>query len=132
METTQSQGDVYNGDCPTRQILDLIADKWTSLVIGLLEDGTKRFSDLQRGIGGISQKMLTQTLRSLERDGLVKREVYPEVPPRVEYTLTPLGQTLCAPIAAIRHWAETHIDEVNAAQSAYDARHAIGMPSRVV
>ncbi|MBI1280454.1 MAG: transcriptional regulator [Anaerolineaceae bacterium] len=114
---------VYDSDCPTRRVLDLIADKWTALIIGLLEDEPKRFSQLQRNIGGISQKMLAQTLRSMERDGLVTRTVYPEVPPHVEYCLTPLGQTLIEPIAAIRHWAESHINSVSAAQIAYDARH---------
>ena len=122
METINSRGDVYNGNCPTRQILDRIGDKWTALIIGLLEDGTMRFSELQHSIGGISQKMLTQTLRSLERDGLVTRTIYAEVPPRVEYALTPLGKTLCAPIRAVREWAETHIESVSAAQSEYDMR----------
>jgi DNA-binding HxlR family transcriptional regulator len=122
METINLRGDVYNGNCPTRQILDRIGDKWTALIIGLLEDGTMRFSELQHSIGGISQKMLTQTLRNLERDGLVTRTIYAEVPPRVEYALTPLGKTLCAPIRAVREWAETNIESVSAAQSEYDAR----------
>ena len=114
---------VYDQDCPTRRVLDLIADKWTCLIIGLLDGEPKRFSHLQREIGGISQKMLAQTLRGLERDGLVTRTLYPEVPPRVEYELTPLGRTLIEPIAAIRNWAESHIDGVTAAQTQYDARH---------
>jgi len=116
--------DVYKSDCPTRQVLDRIADKWTTLILGILEEGPHRFSELQRGIGGISQKMLTQTLRGLERDGLVQRTIYPEVPPHVEYSLTLLGQTLCAPIAAIQRWAETHIEEVLNAQAKYDARNS--------
>ncbi|HUN05682.1 MAG TPA: helix-turn-helix domain-containing protein [Aggregatilineales bacterium] len=111
----------YAADCPVRQALDRLGDKWTTLIIGMLEDGPKRFSDLRRGISGISQKMLTQTLRSLERDGLVTRTLYPEVPPRVEYALTPLGKTLCEPIAAIIRWTEAHIDEVVTAQRRYDA-----------
>lgn len=122
METNFRFGDVYAANCPTRQVLDRIGDKWTTLVILLLEDGSKRFSELQRGIVGISQKMLTQTLRSLERDGLVSRTIYPEVPPRVEYQLTPLGKTLCAPISAIVQWSEEHIGDVTAAQMVYDAR----------
>src|SRR5687768_17409641 len=122
METINLRGDVYNGNCPTRQILDRIGDKWTALIIGLLEDRTMRFSELQHSIGGISQKMLTQTLRSLGRDGLVTRTIYAEVPPRVEYALTPLGKTLCAPIRAIREWAETHIEQVSTAQNEYDMR----------
>jgi DNA-binding HxlR family transcriptional regulator len=120
METLFSN--VYAADCPTRRVLDLIGDKWSVLIIGMLEEGPKRFSQLQRSIGGISQKMLTQTLRGLERDGIIYRTLYPEVPPRVEYTLTPLGETLCAPINAIRDWAEAHIDEVSAAQAVYDGR----------
>lgn len=111
---------VYNEECPTRQALDRIADKWSVLIIGMLEDKPKRFSDLQRAIGGISQKMLTQTLRTLERDGLIKRTVYAQVPPRVDYELTPLGRTLIEPIRAIRVWAESHIKQVIAAQQTYD------------
>lgn len=122
METIELYGNVYASDCPTRQVLDRIGDKWTALVMGMLEQGPQRFSELQRGIGGISQKMLTQTLRNLERDGLVSRTVYAEVPPRVEYALTPLGETLCAPLAAIRQWAEANIAEVAAAQTIYDAQ----------
>ncbi|GIK55584.1 MAG: transcriptional regulator [Chloroflexota bacterium] len=120
METIELNGDVYAGDCPSRLILNRISDKWTALVIGLLEDGPMRFSELQRCIVGISHKMLAQTLRNLERDGLVSRTLYPEVPPRVEYALTPMGETLCAPLTAVRHWAETHIADVTTAQMAYD------------
>lgn len=115
---------VYNDECPTRQALDRIADKWSVLIIGMLEDKPKRFSDLQRAIGGISQKMLTQTLRTLERDGLIKRTVYAQVPPRVDYELTPLGRTLIEPIRAIRVWAESHIKQVIAAQQTYDQQAA--------
>lgn len=125
MVTLLNAPDVYTADCPTRRALDRIADKWTVLIIGLLEHEPKRFSQLQRGIGGISQKMLAQTLRSLERDGLVTRTVYPEVPPRVEYELTPLGQTLSEPIAAIRNWAESYINHITDAQVHYDARHDV-------
>jgi DNA-binding HxlR family transcriptional regulator len=126
METTPllpSDAEVYLGNCPTRQILDRIADKWTTLLIGMLAQHERlRFSELKRMIGGISQKMLTQTLRDMERDGLVKRTMYPEIPPRVEYALTPLGKTLCGPIAALTQWAHDHIDEVNQAQNAFDKR----------
>jgi DNA-binding HxlR family transcriptional regulator len=125
METDGYRGDVYNGDCPTRQILDRIGDKWTALVIGLLDERTMRFSELQHSIGGISQKMLTQTLRNLERDGLVTRMIYAEVPPRVEYSLTPMGKTLAQPLAVIRQWAESNIGAVSAAQSHYDNRDAL-------
>ncbi|MBI5529723.1 MAG: helix-turn-helix transcriptional regulator [Deltaproteobacteria bacterium] len=107
---------VLNAQCPTRMVLDLIADKWTTLVIYLLSQGTKRYGELQREIGGISQKMLTQTLRKLEGDGLVKRTVYPEIPPRTEYTLTELGTTLREPLGALCQWAEIHIGEVEKAR----------------
>lgn len=111
---------VYNANCPTRQVLNRIADKWTVLVVSALESETKRFSALQREIGGISQKMLTQTLRGLERDGLIKRTIYPSVPPKVEYSLTPLGRTLVVMLEAIRAWSEVHIEEVLEAQSVFD------------
>ena len=123
MEVMLRPPNVYAADCPTRKVLDRIGDKWSVLVIGLLEDEPKRFSALKRAIMGISQKMLAQTLRNLERDGLVERTVYAEVPPHVEYALTSLGRTLCAPIAAIRCWAEEHIDEVTSAQEQYDDQH---------
>ncbi|GAC1434571.1 MAG: helix-turn-helix domain-containing protein [Thermoanaerobaculia bacterium] len=101
--------DVLDAGCPSRQVLDRIADKWTSLIIYTLDDGTLRYSELQRRIGGISQKMLTQTLRSLEDDGLVERKVFPVVPPHVEYSLTALGRTLIEPLTAICRWAERHL-----------------------
>lgn len=119
---TQWLPNVYAEDCPTRWLLDRIGDKWSVLIIALLEDGEKRFSELQRCIGGISQKMLTQTLRNLERDGLVTRTIHAEVPPRVEYQLTPMGQTLCGPLAALITWAESHIDQVSAAQTQFGSR----------
>ena len=126
METTPllpTDAEVYLGNCPTRQILDRIADKWTTLLIGMLAQHERlRFNELKRMIGGISQKMLAQTLRDMERDGLVKRTMYPEIPPRVEYALTPLGKTLCGPIAALTQWAHDHIEEVNQAQNAFDKR----------
>ena len=106
------QGDLMSATCPTRRVLDLIADKWTTLVIYLLSDGTLRYGELQKAIGGISQKMLTQTLRRLEEDGLVKRTVFPVVPPRTEYELTPLGRTLKEPLTALCAWAVQHMGEV--------------------
>jgi DNA-binding HxlR family transcriptional regulator len=111
---------VYEAACPTRLVLNRIADKWTVLVVSSLEHGTKRFSTLQREVGGVSQKMLTQTLRGLERDGLVTRTIYPTVPPKVEYTLTPLGRTLVGLVDAIRVWSETHIEAVVESQTKYD------------
>jgi DNA-binding HxlR family transcriptional regulator len=114
---------VFEKDCPLRIVLDRIADKWTVMVMSLLSGGKPwRFSELRRAIEGISQKMLTQTLRELERDGLISRTIYPEVPPRVEYTLTTLGQTLCGPIAQLGEWARVHFEEINRAQAAFDAR----------
>ena len=112
--------DVYSAPCPSRAALDRIADKWTALIVGSLSTGTKRFSELRTAIDGISEKMLTQTLRSLERDGLVSRTAYPTVPPKVEYHLTDLGRTLREPLAAIRNWAERHINEVDAARRRHD------------
>lgn len=104
--------DVYLASCPTRQALDRIADKWTALIIGLLEQRPHRFGELRRKIQGISHKVLTETLRSLEADGLVHRQVLPTSPVTVEYSLTPLGRSLGGPLAAIRAWAEQHIEAV--------------------
>ncbi|MFJ9148283.1 winged helix-turn-helix transcriptional regulator [Streptomyces sp. NPDC102270] len=111
-------------DCQVRQILDRVADKWSLLVIALLENRRLRFTELRREIDGVSQRMLTVTLRSLERDGLVKRTVHPVVPPRVEYELTPLGGTLHATIRSLVTWTEAHQEEIAAARSAYDTRAA--------
>lgn len=112
-----SEPNVFNANCPTQQVLDTIANKWTVIVVyALSKGGTKRYSELQREIGGVSQKMLTQTLRNLERDGLVERKVYPVVPPKVEYCLTPLGETLTEPLKAICKWAEIYFPEMQAAR----------------
>jgi DNA-binding HxlR family transcriptional regulator len=114
--------DMLKRQCPTRQVLTRIADKWTMLVITLLaEDEKLRFSELRRQIEGISQKMLTQTLRGLERDGLVTRTVYPTVPVTVEYRLTDLGLSLAETVGAIRRWAYANMDEIEAARERYDA-----------
>ncbi|MEU5994176.1 helix-turn-helix domain-containing protein [Spirillospora sp. NPDC047418] len=117
------QGSPYRADCPTRHIMDRIGDRWTVLIVGALWDGPARFSELRRRIEGISQKMLTQTLRGLERDGLVHRTVYPEVPVRVEYTLTEAGSTLREPLSALQEWSITHLADVSASQEAYDRAH---------
>ncbi|MFD9909753.1 winged helix-turn-helix transcriptional regulator [Streptomyces sp. NPDC059063] len=111
-------------DCQVRQILDRVADKWSLLVIALLEHRCLRFTELRREIDGISQRMLTVTLRQLERDGLVLRTVHPVVPPRVEYELTPLGGTLHTTIQALVTWTEEHQGEIAAARSSYDLREA--------
>jgi DNA-binding HxlR family transcriptional regulator len=113
--------DVLAGACPTRQVVTRVGDRWSLLVISALEAGTLRFQQLRRVVDGISQKMLTQTLRTLERDGLVDRVVHPSVPPRVEYSLTPLGQSLCGPIAEIRRWAYAHMDDIEEARGRFDA-----------
>ncbi|MBB6418998.1 DNA-binding HxlR family transcriptional regulator [Streptomyces sp. AK010] len=111
-------------DCQVRQILDRIADKWSLLVIALLDNRRLRFTELRREIDGVSQRMLTVTLRSLERDGMVKRTVYPVVPPRVEYELTSLGRTLHTTIQSLVTWTEAHQEEIAAARTAYDTRTA--------
>jgi DNA-binding HxlR family transcriptional regulator len=103
-------------------VLDRIADKWTVLIVGALEDKKKRFGELRREIGGVSQKMLTQTLRGLERDGLVARVVYASVPPKVEYSLTELGRTLVPILEEIRGWSEKNIEDVLNARKVYGGR----------
>jgi DNA-binding HxlR family transcriptional regulator len=111
--------------CPIRILLDRLGDKWSLLVIAQLAeypDGTRRFSELQRGISGISQRMLTSTLRYLERDGLVARAVFPEVPPRVEYRLTPLGRDLMMPVRNLIEWVSVHWPDIEAARQSYDNR----------
>jgi DNA-binding HxlR family transcriptional regulator len=102
-------------------VLARIGDKWSVLVVSRLGDKPVRFNDLKRTIGGISQRMLTLTLRGLERDGLVTRTVYPTVPPRVEYALTPLGRSLLRPVNALGDWALAHKDQIAKAQHRYDA-----------
>src|SRR3954464_4404171 len=105
---------VLSPGCPSRLVLDRIADKWTAIIIQVLARGAMRYGALQREIGEISQKMLTQTLRSLERDGLVKRKVYPAAVPKVEYSLTPLGRTLLEPLQILCRWTEKHLRELEA------------------
>ncbi|WP_454853736.1 winged helix-turn-helix transcriptional regulator [Promicromonospora soli] len=108
-------------DCQVRQILDRIADKWSLLVIAILDEKTLRFGELSREIDGISKRMLTVTLRNLERDGLVRRTVFPEVPPRVEYELTALGRTLLGTTQALVAWTEEHQDQVARAREDFEA-----------
>jgi DNA-binding HxlR family transcriptional regulator len=108
--------------CRARDILDRIGDKWSVYVISLLGDGPRRFTDLLRSIDGVSQRMLTVTLRGLERDGIVTRKVYPVVPPRVDYTLTPTGHTLLLTVRELVEWADDHTGEIDAARARYDAR----------
>jgi len=117
-------GDPFQAGCPTREILDRIGDRWTVLVVSSLEAGPMRFSELSRRIEGISQKMLTQTLRGLERDGLATRTVHAAVPPRVDYELTELGRTLTRPLAALDGWARTHMADVETSRARYDEAQA--------
>ena len=118
-----SSWDPYTRGCPSRNLLDRIGDKWTVLVMGeLARHGACRFTQLRKQLSGVSEKMLTQTLRALERDGLALRTVYPEVPVRVEYELTPLGQTLRDPLRALTEWSVDHVADVLAAREKYDTR----------
>ncbi|MCB5178962.1 winged helix-turn-helix transcriptional regulator [Streptomyces antimicrobicus] len=117
--------DAFLKECPTSQLLARISDKWVGLIVSALheaDDATLRYSELGRRIPGVSQKMLTQTLRSLERDGLVSRAVTPTVPLRVDYRLTPLGADLACLLSSVKLWAETHFDEVADHRADYDAR----------
>ncbi|MGP3958049.1 winged helix-turn-helix transcriptional regulator [Nonomuraea sp. 3N208] len=116
VESSGLPADVYSAKCPTRQVLDHIAGKWTILVVDALLEGTMRYTDLSRRIEGVSQKMLTQTLRALEADGFVTRTVHPTIPPRVEYDLTELGLSLAEPITALRQWTEDHINDIEKAR----------------
>lgn len=109
------------GKCPVRQVLDQVGDKWSTLLVMLLDEGPMRFNAVRRAIPDVSQRMLTQTLRNLQRDGLVARQVYPTVPPAVEYSLTPLGRSLLKPIYALTEWANTNMGEVLKARAAFEA-----------
>ncbi|MEU2778351.1 helix-turn-helix domain-containing protein [Streptomyces sp. NPDC007162] len=112
--------DPLDKDCPIREVLDRVGDKWSALVVVRLGQRTHRFNELHREIDGISQRMLTLTLRALVRDGLVSRTAYPTVPPRVDYELTELGHTLLAPITALHEWAVAHRGEIHEARARHD------------
>ena len=105
-------------------VLDRIADKWTVLVVSSLESETKRFGELKKEIDGISQKMLTKTLKGMERDGLIKRKAYPTIPPKVEYSLTDLGVTLVKMLQNIQYWAENNIEEIIKSQRRFDSKNS--------
>ncbi|WP_328873052.1 helix-turn-helix transcriptional regulator [Streptomyces sp. NBC_00287] len=120
-EQARIEYDAFLRGCPTNQLLDRISDKWVSLVVSALAAGPMRYSDLGRRIAGVSPKMLTQTLRSLERDGILSRTVTPSVPVRVDYELTPLGHSLALLLTAVKDWAETNIEQVHEARERYDA-----------
>lgn len=112
----------HASECRAREVLERVGDKWSLLVIAELAGRTRRFTELKREIDGISQRMLTVTLRGLERDGIVTRTVYPVVPPRVEYSLTPMGATLMDAVKALVGWAESHLSDIDAARADYDTR----------
>ena len=122
MRTTDPQVEETLPGCRAREILDRVGDKWSLYAIALLGGGTRRFTELKRGIDGISQRMLTVTLRGLERDGIVTRTQYPVVPVRVEYALTPMGRTLLDAVHPLITWTEGHLADIDAARAAYDAR----------
>jgi DNA-binding HxlR family transcriptional regulator len=121
-EQARAEYDAFLKACPTNQLLDRISDKWVSLVVSALALKSMRYSDLSRKIAGVSPKMLTQTLRSLERDGILTRTVTPSVPVRVDYELTPLGTSLACLLTAVKDWAETHFDEVHRSRERYDTQ----------
>ncbi|WP_324742979.1 helix-turn-helix domain-containing protein [Tsuneonella sp. CC-YZS046] len=125
MDVTDALEDIHGADCQKiSQVLARVGEKWSVLIVMYLADGPHRFSDIKRAVNGISQRMLTLCLRGLERDGLVKRTVYPDTPPRVEYELTPLGRSLIEPVTALGTWARDHIPDIDAARAAFDAREA--------
>ncbi|HEV3357025.1 MAG TPA: helix-turn-helix domain-containing protein [Pseudonocardiaceae bacterium] len=112
--------DAYLANCPVRRVLDRVSDKWVILLLNAIADGPRRYAELRRIVAGVSEKMLTQTLRSLERDGLVTRTVTASVPARVDYALTDLGMSLLPVMRALKAWAEAHIAEIDAARADYD------------
>ena len=119
---TTRVANAYSADCPTRQILDRVGDKWAVLILLLVRHEPMRFNALRRTIEGISQKMLSQVLKSLERDGLIKRRAIATVPVTVEYSITPLGTPLAGAVDPLRDWAESNLKEVLIAQRRYDAQ----------
>jgi DNA-binding HxlR family transcriptional regulator len=117
------QGTRHPSNCRAREVLQRVGDKWSVYAIDLLGQGTMRFSELHRSIDGITSRMLTVTLRGLERDGIVSRTIHPVIPPRVDYELTPMGRTLLDVIGQLVCWTDSHLAEIDAARAAYDARH---------
>jgi DNA-binding HxlR family transcriptional regulator len=122
---------VLHGACvAVREVLNRVGDKWSVLIVQLLADGPKRFSELRRAIEGISQRMLTLTLKGLERDGLVTRTVYPTIPPRVDYELTDLGRTLRKPIQALAKWAQENREQIQLSRNRFDAKSPLDAQRR--
>jgi DNA-binding HxlR family transcriptional regulator len=124
--------DAYLRTCPSRTVLDLLANKWVTLIVPALRGGPMRFGELRRRLDGITQKSLTQALRALERDGLIIRTVYPTIPPRVDYALTDLGRNASGLLGALCTWAEQHIPDIVAARTSYDERPVLDTPPRQV
>ncbi|WP_440087816.1 winged helix-turn-helix transcriptional regulator [Streptosporangium sp. LJ11] len=129
METTSGlrehgAANAYLRECGSRKVLEAIANKWTCLLVDALRDGPIRFGVLRRRIDGITQKSLTQTLRNMERDGMVTRTVYPTIPPRVEYELSALGRSVVTLMEGVKSWSEKHVAEIMAARELYDLRAA--------
>jgi DNA-binding HxlR family transcriptional regulator len=120
MDTIKPPANVLDPDCPSRVIFQRIGDKWASLVVQVLADGPVRFSELRKMVHVVTPKVLTQTLRTLERDGLITRTVHAQVPPRVDYELTEIGASLLAPLTLLRLWAEDHVPSILEAREAYD------------
>jgi DNA-binding HxlR family transcriptional regulator len=121
--------DALTAECPTRDLLDRLSSKWVSLLLVCLGSGPQRYSDLRGRIDGVSEKMLTQTLRHMERDGVVTRAVTPSVPIRTDYELTDLGRTLLPIVASLKAWTEAHIEQVEEARASYDTRATSGIAS---
>lgn len=122
--TTERPYIAHDGCLKVSQVLARVGDKWTVLVVMALYDGPRRFNEIKRMVGGVSQRMLTLTLRGLERDGMVSRTTFPTIPPRVDYALTPLGRSLAEPVLALGGWARAHLDDIDAARRAFDRRTA--------
>ena len=119
--TNEPQFDPYDPNCPSRQLVDRIGDRWTVLIIGALADGPARYGELSQSVAGISPRMLSQTLKALERDGLVQRQAFAEIPPRVVYSLTGAGESLRPVALAVESWARQHASDVLAARERFDA-----------
>jgi DNA-binding HxlR family transcriptional regulator len=125
-EVTKAHPGDHEGCVGVREVLNLVGDKWSVLVVGVLGKGSLRFSEIKRTIEGISQRMLTLTLRGLERDGLLTRTVTPTIPPRVDYELTKLGRTLLDPVRALARWAARHRAAIQGARDRFDGKRAVG------
>ncbi|GAA4861543.1 helix-turn-helix domain-containing protein [Kitasatospora terrestris] len=122
MKVSETVPDLYDRNCPHRLVLEHVTSKWGVLVLSALQDRGHRFSELRRRVAGVSEKMLAQTLQTLERDGLVHREAHPVIPPRVDYTLTPLGREAAEALSGLTRWVALRMDDVDAARERYDAQ----------